>query len=85
MLKNFIGTTPYHVNVNSVHAIFVRLTFVAAIDCFTSKISRFTVYNSQMIPTLTFMVEINFLTSFKLCSNPYNLCCVALVYYSLLG
>ena len=46
MLKIFVGTTPYHVNINSVHVFFVRLIFVAAINyeniC-TTKISRFTV------------------------------------------
>ena len=36
--------TPYHVNVNSVHAFFVRLIFVAAIDYETTNISRFMVF-----------------------------------------
>ena len=46
MSKNFVGMTPYHININSVHAFFIRLIFVAAIDyenIFTSKISRFMV------------------------------------------
>ncbi len=44
--KIFVGMAPYHVNVNSVRASFVRLIFVAAINyenVFTTKISRFTV------------------------------------------
>ena len=43
MLKILVGTTPYHVNVNSAHAFFVRLIFIDAIDYKTTKISRFTV------------------------------------------
>ena len=50
MLGNFpminIRTTPYHINVNSAYAFFVKLFFVAAIDyknILTMKISRFTV------------------------------------------
>ena len=46
MLKIFVGTIPYHINVNSAHAFFVGLIFVAAIDyenIFTTKISRFTI------------------------------------------
>ena len=30
--KIFVGTTPYHVNINSAHAFFIRLIFIAAID-----------------------------------------------------
>ena len=44
--KFFVGTTPYHVNVNSVHEFFVRLISIAAIDyenIFTTIISRFLV------------------------------------------
>ena len=44
----FVGTTPYHVNVNSAHAFFVRLIFVPAINyennIFITKISSFTVF-----------------------------------------
>ena len=43
--KFFVGTTSYHVNINSAHVFFIRLIFLAAIDyknIFTTKISRFT-------------------------------------------
>ena len=46
VLKIFVGMTPYHVNVNSARAFFVRLISVAAINyenIFTTKISRFRV------------------------------------------
>ena len=51
MLKIFRRNDPYHINVNSVHAFFVRLSFVAAIDyknIFTTKISRLMV-NLSMV------------------------------------
>ena len=45
--KLFVGTTLYHVNVNSAHDIvfFVRLISVATIDYETVKISRFAVHH----------------------------------------
>ena len=47
--KNFVGTTPYRISVNSA-LIFVRLIFVADYEnIFTSKISRFMVYHNNII------------------------------------
>ena len=49
MLKNFIGTTPYHVNINSVHA-FRKINFRSCHRLRNNENSRFMCVHTQVMP-----------------------------------